>query len=60
MRVLHIITHLNQGGAEAVLYQLIEATHQKFNHHVVSLHDEGVYGSMLRKIGRVGFAKHGI
>ncbi len=51
IKVLHIITHLDQGGAEAVLYRLIEATHQKFNHHVVSLHGEGVYGPMLRKIG---------
>ncbi len=57
MKVLHIITHLDQGGA--VLYRLIEATHQKINHSVVSLHGEGVYGPMLRKIGRAGFAKYG-
>jgi glycosyltransferase involved in cell wall biosynthesis len=51
MKVLHIITHLDQGGAEAVLYRLIEATHQKINHSVVSLHGAGVYGSKLRAIG---------
>jgi glycosyltransferase involved in cell wall biosynthesis len=51
MKVLHIITHLDQGGAEAVLYRLIEATHQKINHSVVSLHGAGVYGSKLRDIG---------
>ena len=51
MKVLHIITHLDQGGAEAVLYRLIEATHQKINYSVVSLHGAGVYGSKLRDIG---------
>ncbi len=51
MKVLHIITHLDQGGAEAVLYRLIEATHQKISHSVVSLHGAGVYGSKLREIG---------
>jgi glycosyltransferase involved in cell wall biosynthesis len=51
MKVLHIITHLDQGGAEAVLYRLIEATHQKINHSVVSLHGAGVYGTKLRDIG---------
>jgi hypothetical protein len=58
MKVLHIIIHLDQGGTEPILYHLIETTHQKFNHHVVSLHGEGEYGPMLRKIGRVGFAKY--
>jgi glycosyltransferase involved in cell wall biosynthesis len=51
MKVLHIITSLDQGGAEAVLYRLIEATHKKVNHSVVSLHDAGVYGSKLRELG---------
>ena len=51
MKVLHIITSLNQGGAEAVLHRLIEATHKKVNHSVVSLHDAGAYGPRLRKIG---------
>jgi glycosyltransferase involved in cell wall biosynthesis len=51
MKVLHIITHLDQGGAEAVLYRLIEATHQTISHSVVSLHGAGVYGSKLRELG---------
>ena len=51
MKVLHIITNLGQGGAEAVLYRLIEATHQKINHRVVSLQGAGVYGPRLRRIG---------
>ena len=51
MKVLHVITDLNQGGAEAVLYQLVVATKQKIQHCVVSLHSDGVYGGRLRKIG---------
>ena len=50
-RVLHIITDLGQGGAEAVLYRLIGATSDGFEHAVVSLHQEGVYGQPLRDRG---------
>ena len=50
-RVLHIITDLGQGGAEAVLYRLIGATTDDFEHAVVSLHQEGVYGQPLRDRG---------
>ncbi|MGC2030980.1 MAG: glycosyltransferase [Steroidobacteraceae bacterium] len=50
-RVLHIITDLGQGGAEAVLYRLIGATSDGFKHAVVSLHLEGVYGQPLRDRG---------
>jgi glycosyltransferase involved in cell wall biosynthesis len=51
MKVLHVITDLNQGGAEAVLYQLVVATQHKIQHCVVSLHSDGMYGERLRKIG---------
>jgi glycosyltransferase involved in cell wall biosynthesis len=50
-RVLHIITDLGQGGAEAVLCRLIGATSDGFEHAVVSLHQEGVYGQPLRELG---------
>jgi glycosyltransferase involved in cell wall biosynthesis len=50
-KVLHIITDLGQGGAEAVLYRLIGATSDGFEHAVVSLHQEGVYGQLLRDHG---------
>jgi glycosyltransferase involved in cell wall biosynthesis len=50
-RVLHVITDLGQGGAEAVLYRLIGATSDGFEHAVVSLHQEGVYGQPLRNQG---------
>lgn len=50
-RVLHVITDLGQGGAEAVLYRLIGATSDGFEHAVVSLHQEGVYGKPMRDRG---------
>ena len=50
-RVLHVITDLGQGGAEAVLYRLVGATRDGFEHAVVSLHQDGVYGKPLRDRG---------
>jgi len=50
MRVLHIITGLNDGGAETVLYRLV--THDADNdHNVVSLTGEGKYGLLLQEKG---------
>lgn len=46
MKILHIITGLNNGGAEGVLYRLV--THDESNEHIViSLMDEGKYGPLL-------------
>lgn len=50
LNVLHIITGLSDGGAEAVLYRI--CTYDKENKHtVISLMDEGKYGPLLRKAG---------
>ena len=50
MNVLHIITGLNDGGAEAVLYRLCKHDHGN-HHHVVSLSSAGKYGPMLEALG---------
>jgi len=50
MRLLHIITCLNNGGAEAVLYRLITADKQN-SHQVISLMGPGLYGERLRVHG---------
>lgn len=50
METLHIITGLNDGGAEAVLFRLC-AQDRANRHHVVSLMDGGKYGPLLEEIG---------
>lgn len=48
-KILHIITGLNDGGAEAVLYRLCH--HDKDNQHIViSLTDKGKYGPLLKNL----------
>jgi glycosyltransferase involved in cell wall biosynthesis len=52
MRILHIISGLNQGGAESVLYSLCLNTDKSDTEHiVVSLTTNGVYGKQLESIG---------
>jgi glycosyltransferase involved in cell wall biosynthesis len=49
-KVIHIITGLRDGGAEAVLYRL--ATHDgEHRHYVITLMNEGKYGPQLREAG---------
>jgi glycosyltransferase involved in cell wall biosynthesis len=47
MKILHVISSLNQGGAEGSLARLSLADEEN-DHVVVSLMDEGVYGEELR------------
>lgn len=48
--VVHIITSLEDGGAEAVLYRLIR-TATEFEHQVISLQGPGKYGPIMEKEG---------
>lgn len=48
--IFHVISGLNDGGAEAVLYRLCTNDNTE-KHHVISLMDEGKYGPLLRKAG---------
>lgn len=48
--MVHVITGLNDGGAEAVLYRLC-AHESQVTHCVVSLMDEGKYGPLLAQSG---------
>ncbi|WP_198334965.1 glycosyltransferase family 4 protein [Psychrobacter namhaensis] len=50
MKIVHIITGLNNGGAEGVLYRLV--THDQANEHIViSMMDAGKYGPLLLEKG---------
>lgn len=52
IKVLHVITGLNNGGAEAVLFSLLSSDqHQGNKHHVVSLMDRGVFADRLERAG---------
>ena len=45
-KILHIITGLDNGGAEAIMFRFV--TFDKSNiHYVVSLKDYGKYGNLL-------------
>ena len=50
LHVLHVITGLGNGGAEAVLSRLCVSERQ-YRHSVVSLTDEGRYGATLKSAG---------
>jgi len=50
MKICHVITGLNDGGAEAVLYRLCTSDTEN-RHVVISLMDEGKYGPLLRASG---------
>lgn len=54
--VLHIITGLDNGGAENMLARLIEAALDPSSHAVVSMMDEGALGGRIRRSGASVYA----
>ncbi|TMP54725.1 glycosyltransferase [Pseudoalteromonas sp. S1612] len=50
MKITHVITGLNDGGAEAALFHLCKANKEN-EHHVISLMGNGKYGELLRTEG---------
>jgi len=50
LNILHVITGLDNGGAEAALYRLVTSD-ARHTHHVVGLMDNGVYGDRLVRAG---------
>ncbi len=50
-RVLHVITGLNAGGAEASLVRVIKSTSDRITHVVVSLTSLGTRGAELQALG---------
>lgn len=52
VKILYVITGLNAGGAEQMLYKLLRSIDQKqFSPYVVSLSDSGVIGARIEKLG---------
>lgn len=53
MKILHIITGLNRGGAEMMLYKIIKHSPNPTKHRVVSLIAEGFFAQKIRELGCV-------
>lgn len=52
LKICHIISGLNTGGAEMVLYKLLSTKSLKhFDHVIVSLKDEGTIGEYIKELG---------
>ncbi|WP_427337953.1 glycosyltransferase [Caloranaerobacter sp. DY30410] len=51
-RILHIITGLNGGGAENMLFKLLKYSNkERYYHEVISLMDKGIYGEKIQELG---------
>jgi glycosyltransferase involved in cell wall biosynthesis len=51
LNILHVITGLNQGGAEAALYRLVSSSPPIIQHTIISVMNDGFYGSRLQECG---------
>lgn len=52
IRIVHVITSLSAGGAEGMLYRLLQSMDPgAFHNEVISLSGEGEYGPRIRQLG---------
>src|SRR5699024_11044651 len=52
INITHIITGLNMGGAETMLYKLLKyGNRDKYTFKVISMMNEGVYGEKIKGLG---------
>jgi glycosyltransferase involved in cell wall biosynthesis len=52
IKITHVITGLNMGGAETMLYKLLKHINKdKYDINVISMMDDGVYGEKIRDLG---------
>lgn len=52
IKITHIITGLNMGGAETMLYKLLKyGDKKKYKFQVISMMDEGIYGDKIKELG---------
>ena len=52
MKIVHVITSLNTGGAERALYNLLQGgLNNRFENHVISLSDKGTIGPQIEALG---------
>lgn len=52
VKITHIITGLNMGGAETMLYKLLKYINKdEFDINVISMMDDGIYGQKIRELG---------
>lgn len=59
MKITHIITGLNVGGAEMMLYKVLKhSSGKEFQHEVISLTDIGLIGEKIQKLGVEVHALH--
>ena len=56
LRVLHVITSLDRGGAEGVLHRLVVESSAHIHHVVVCLSDLGHFGRLIRSSGTTVYA----
>lgn len=51
MKVIHVISGLSMGGAEAMLFKLLSARKKSYDAEVISLTDKGVFGPKIEQLG---------